>query len=82
MIAHLTAVVSKKSKYKYKIQTRDKLKIFFAALGFVVSPATEHVVRPSSRCVPTASEQPSDPVDKSTSNRGATKIFNVMVLLP
>ena len=26
--------------------------------------------------MPTTSEQPYDPVDKSTSNRGATKIFN------
>ena len=44
--------------------------------SLVVSPAPEHVVRPSSRCVPAVSKQPSDPVDKSTSKRGPTKIFN------
>ena len=64
------------SKYKYKLQTWDKLKRLFAAPGLVVSPATEHVVRPSSRGVRTTLEQPSDSVDKSTSIRGATKIFN------
>ena len=64
------------SKRKYKLQTRDKMKRMFAAPGLVVSPATGHVVRPSSRGVRTTPEQPSDSVDKSTSNRGATKIFN------
>ena len=58
------------SKYKYKLQTWDKLKRLFAAPGLVVSPATDHVIRPSSRGVRTTLEQPSDSIDKSTSNRG------------
>ena len=56
-------------KYKYKVQTRDKLKSLFNLPGLVVSPATEHAATPSSR-------GPSRPVDKRTNNSGALKLLN------
>ena len=76
MNVHLPAAMSKTIQNTNTSSKRDKLKRLFAALGLVLSPATEHIVRPSSRGVRTTSEQPSDSVDKSTSNRGATKVFN------
>ena len=57
----------KNSKYKYKVEHRDKLKSLFASPGLVSSPA-EHIT-PSSR-------GRSGPVlDKNTTNRGALKLF-------
>ena len=57
----------KNSKYKYKVQHRDKLKSLFALPGLVSSPA-EHIM-PSSR----GRSGPS--LDKNTTNRGPLKLF-------
>ena len=57
----------KNSRYKYKVEHRDKLKSLFASPGLVSSPA-EHIT-PSSR-------GRSGPVlDKNNTNQGALKFF-------
>ena len=61
--------VEKNSRYKYKVEHRDKLKSMFAPPGLVVSPATVHAT-------PSSSGRSGRVAKSTTTKRGALKLLN------